>query len=105
MEIHKAYIAVFCGSNYSNSSDEYHEAYRLGYMLAEAGFNLINGAGKGLMEATAKGVINGGGTVLGAMVNDSRFSKPNKYNSRLIESMDIFSRIRELVWLELLIHI
>jgi len=96
MDIHKRFIAVFGGSNYSKSSNEYYEAYQLGNLLAKSGFNLINGAGKGLMEATAKGVFEGGGSVLGAMINDKRFSKPNKFNTKLIKSTDMFSRIRKM---------
>jgi uncharacterized protein (TIGR00730 family) len=96
MNISKTYIAVFGGTNYSNSSVEYSEAYKLGKMLAQSDFNLINGAGGGLMEATAKGTIDGGGKVLGAMINDARFSLPNKYNSKLVEAEDLFTRIRQM---------
>ena len=43
---------------------EYQEAYNLGRLLANSGFNLVNGAGKGLMEASAKGMVDGGGKVV-----------------------------------------
>ena len=90
------YVAIFGGSRFFEGSTEYKQAYQLGELLAEEGFNLINGAGPGLMEASAKGFRNKGKEVIGAIVKDEPWSLPNKYSHSVIESEDIFSRIREM---------
>lgn len=92
----KPYIAVFGGSRLSENCDEYLEAYQLGNLLARSGFNLVNGGGKGLMEATAKGTIDGGGIVLGAIVRDVSWSTQNEFSQKIIESEDLISRIGQM---------
>lgn len=96
MKESRPYIAVFGGSRLIEDCAEYREAYALGNLLAHSGFDLVNGGGKGLMEATAKGTIDGGGTVLGAIVKDVSWSTRNEYTQTIIESEDLISRIRQM---------
>ena len=58
-------IAVFGGSRIKSDSPEYHEAHRVGQLLAHNGFVLINGGYAGTMEGSAKGAHEAGGRVLG----------------------------------------
>jgi uncharacterized protein (TIGR00730 family) len=92
----KPYIAVFGGSRLIEHCVEYREAYVIGKLLAQSGFNLVNGGGKGLMEASAKGTIDGGGTVLGAVVKDATWSTRNDFTHSVLESEDLISRIRQM---------
>jgi len=89
----RPYIAVFGSSRLAEDSVEYHQAYELGKLLADAGFNLVNGGGQGLMEASAKGTTLGGGAVLGATIKGDIWSALNEYNDTVVESEDLIARI------------
>ena len=56
-------IAVFGGSRVERGSRQYVEAERVGALLAQAGFTLINGGYAGTMEASAKGAKESGGAL------------------------------------------
>jgi uncharacterized protein (TIGR00730 family) len=92
----RPYIAVFGGSRLVEGSDEYQQAFKLGILLADAGFDLVNGGGQGLMEASAKGIIRGGGAVLGATIKGDNWSPPNEYTANVVESEDLIMRIRHM---------
>ncbi|MGE5139818.1 MAG: LOG family protein [Rudaea sp.] len=90
-------IAIFGGSRVPRESGQYAEAYRVGALLAEAGFIVVNGGYSGSMEASAKGAREAGGRVIGVT---SAFFPMNEINSFVDEEVptdDLYNRIRELV--------
>lgn len=90
-------IGVFGGSQIEPDSPEYHEAYRVGELIALNGFVLINGGYSGTMEASARGAREAGGRVLGV---SSRLFDPlamNPFIQEEIPTDDLYSTIRELV--------
>ncbi len=90
-------VAVFGGSRVARESERYEEAYRVGQLLARAGFTLINGGYAGTMEASAKGAREAGGRVVG--VTSTLFEKNvmNEFVDEEIPTDDLYSRIRELI--------
>ncbi|SHF87137.1 hypothetical protein SAMN05444483_10347 [Salegentibacter echinorum] len=61
-------IAVFCASSPGNDEQIYHEAYRLGEILAKRNIQLIFGGSKlGLMGQVAAGTLENGGRAIGVI--------------------------------------
>ncbi len=59
-------ICVYCGSADGLSSAYLEAAYQMGQVLAQAGLNIVYGAGRtGLMGAVADGALQAGGQVTG----------------------------------------
>lgn len=59
-------ICVYCGSADGLSSVYLEAAYQMGQVLAQAGLNIVYGAGRtGLMGAVADGALQAGGQVTG----------------------------------------
>ncbi len=80
----------------------YEQAYAIGHALAEAGFVVANGGYDGIMEASAKGAKDAGGSTIG--VTCSIFSdyrgrplKANRYIDREILHTSVLSRIEQMV--------
>ena len=80
----------------------YERAYAIGHALASAGFVVCNGGYDGIMEASAKGAKDAGGSTIGvtcAVFSDYRGRplKANRYIDREITSPDPFARIRAML--------
>ncbi|PIE52534.1 TIGR00725 family protein [Candidatus Fermentibacteria bacterium] len=60
------HLVSVIGGN-SASSEEGAFAFRLGLLLAEAGFTVVCGGGAGVMEAVSRGCDSAGGTVIGIL--------------------------------------
>lgn len=58
-------ISVFGGRNIT--SEVYENSVEIGRLLAQEGFLVFCGGGKGVMEAISKGVSEAGGTVIGIL--------------------------------------
>lgn len=58
-------IVVFGGASPCPGEPTYQEAERLGYLLGQAGFTILNGGYMGTMEAVSKGGSQAGGYVIG----------------------------------------
>ena len=58
-------ISVFGGRNIT--SEVYENSVEIGRLLAQEGFLIFCGGGKGVMEAISKGVSEAGGTVIGIL--------------------------------------
>ena len=67
-------VAVFGGGAPQPGSPAYIEAQRLGRLLAQAGYNVLNGGYSGTMEAVSRGAIEAGGHVIA--VTSRVFSVP-----------------------------
>ncbi|MFP4055809.1 MAG: LOG family protein [Candidatus Brocadiia bacterium] len=92
-------VAVFGASGVRRGSDGYNEAYRLGRLLAEAGYTVCNGGYGGTMEASARGARDAGGAALG--VTNALFdpAAANRYITEERKAPDFFERLRRLLTL------
>jgi len=84
-------VCVYCASS-RTCPPEYHEAaYRLGVVLADAGFTIVYGGGAvGSMGAVADGALSRGGRILGVLphfMNDLEWGHKGLSELRLVEDM------------------
>lgn len=63
-------IAIFGSSRATDDQPVFRDALRLGRTLSQSGFVIVNGGYGGLMEATALGAAEVGGTVIGVTAPD-----------------------------------
>jgi uncharacterized protein (TIGR00730 family) len=89
-------VAVFGGSRAAPDSAEYAEAYRVGKLLAQRGFVVMNGGYQGTMEASARGAKEHGGRTMGVLSSEFGWLAPNPYIDEKTSSLDLFARIREM---------
>lgn len=78
----KKIITVFGSARASTDSEEYAQAYAVGYALARAGFTVCNGGYGGAMEASAKGAKDAGGETIGVS-----FHTPGRMQNRWIDAV------------------
>jgi uncharacterized protein (TIGR00730 family) len=89
-------VAVFGGSRAAPDSAEYAEAYRVGKLLAQRGFVVMNGGYQGTMEASARGAREHGGRTIGVLSSEFGWLAPNPYLDETTTTLDLFARIREM---------
>jgi uncharacterized protein (TIGR00725 family) len=89
-------IAVFGSSLACEGSSEYAIAYDCGKYLAEAGFSICNGGYGGVMEASAKGAREAGGSTVGVTVNHWE-RRANEWIEREIKTSQLIDRLTKLV--------
>jgi uncharacterized protein (TIGR00725 family) len=91
-------VAVFGSSEPLPGSPPWREAYEVGRLLGEAGFDIINGGYGGVMEASARGVREAGGRAIG--VTTAAFSRrpgANPWIETEHRERDLFDRTRRLI--------
>jgi uncharacterized protein (TIGR00730 family) len=89
-------ITVFGGSKCKEDSAEYCEAFKLGGMLAEAGFTICTGGYLGIMEAASRGAREKGGRVLGVVMNQFK-AEPNRYLTDKVATDHFYDRLQNLI--------
>lgn len=69
----KKRIVVFAGNECRKDREDYYFslAYRIGKLLAKAGFVVVTGGGPGLMNQTTKGAFEAGGKTIGVCLKIS----------------------------------
>ena len=72
-------VTVFGGSRIRKKGGSYEEAYKLGKLLAEAGFVVCNGGYGGSMEASSRGAKEAGGRTVGITTAVFKNSSPNSW--------------------------
>ena len=91
------YIVTVFGSSIPKPGDkDYEEAYQLGKLLADNGFNVCTGGYQGIMDAVSKGATERGAEAIGITV-DLWGSTPSKYLTKEIKCETLFERISKLV--------
>jgi uncharacterized protein (TIGR00730 family) len=96
MNANERIVTIFGGSKCCDSDAEYHEAHRVGELLAEAGFTVCTGGYSGVMEATSRGAHERGGRVIG--VTMKQFDKePNRYLTEKFPSAHFYERLQRLI--------
>ncbi len=85
-------VSFFGSARIAAEHPYYHLAERLGFLLSEAGFNVITGGGPGLMEAVNKGAQQGRSLSIGLNIKGLRHEKPNDYQDVSLFFKHFFSR-------------
>ncbi len=86
-------VAVLGSARLTEDDDRWHQAYRLGELLAAARFITITGGYGGLMEAVSRGAHAAGGHVIGLPMQHWTHLAPNTWNTTLRWSTDYGTRL------------
>ena len=78
-------ISVFGGSQPRPGEPAYEDASRLGRLLAQAGYILLNGGYIGTMEALSRGAAEAGGHIIGVTCDQIEAWRPIKANQWVTE--------------------
>jgi Predicted Rossmann fold nucleotide-binding protein len=89
-------VTIFGGSQCGEDSEEYRQAYRVGEILAEAGFTICTGGYLGVMEAASRGAREKGGRVFGIVLNQFR-AEPNRYLTDKVATDHFYDRLQNLI--------
>ncbi len=89
-------IVIFGSSGLQPGSEEYGIAWKLGGLLASAGFTICNGGYGGAMEATARGAKEAGGKTIGVTM-DFVSTQPNPWIDRNIVVKTLVDRLLKLI--------
>ncbi|GIU82954.1 MAG: LOG family protein [Acidobacteria bacterium] len=89
-------VTIFGGSKCDEFSEEYKQAYRIGGILAEAGFTICTGGYLGVMEAASRGAREKGGRVLGIVMNQFK-TEPNRYLTDKVATNHFYERLQNLI--------
>lgn len=89
-------IAVFGSGSAPPDHPVLAQAERLGQLLAEAGFAVINGGYAGTMEAASRGAQQAGGLVTGVTMDLFEHLEPNPWLTRERRVKDFFPRLKRL---------
>lgn len=74
-------VTVFGGAAPQPGDSVYEEALRLGRLLGQAGYTVLNGGYIGTMEAVSRGASEAGGHVIGITCRDIESWRPVKANA------------------------
>ena len=78
-------VSVFGGSQPKPGDPVYQDAIRLGQLLAQAGYTVLNGGYIGTMEALSRGGNEAGGQVIGVTCDEVEAWRPVKANRWVTE--------------------
>ena len=90
-------ISVFGSYDPEPGSQQYQQAYQVGYELAQAGWTVANGGYAGTMEASARGAKQAGGTTIGVTCTAFARSRVNRYIDRQIPTDNLRQRLEKLI--------
>jgi uncharacterized protein (TIGR00730 family) len=90
-------ITVFGGSQPRPGEPVYEDALRLGRLLAENGYIILNGGYIGTMEAMSRGATEAGGHVIGVTCDQIEAWRPVKANPWVTEVWH-YSSLRERIF-------
>ncbi len=87
-------VTIFGGSKPKQGEQAYEDAFRLGGLLAQAGFTVVTGGYIGTMEAVSRGASEAGGHVVGITCDEIEAWRPVKCNPWVAEEVR-FSTLRQ----------
>ena len=93
-------ISVFGSAAPLPDSDDYQTAWRVGVLLAEAGFTVQTGGYAGIMEAASRGAAEAGGHVIGitsSQIEEFRPIPPNQWVHEEVKYPTLRQRLTHLV--------
>ena len=85
-------VTVFGSARFTNDSEHYKNAEKIGAALAKTGFTVMTGGGPGIMEAANKGAYESGGFSVGCNIILPFEQKPNPYLHKWINIPYFFLR-------------
>lgn len=85
-------VTVFGSARFTNDSDSYKSAVKVGAALAKSGFTVMTGGGPGIMEGANKGAFEAGGYSVGCNIILPFEQKPNPYVHKTINIPYFFLR-------------
>jgi len=83
----KMKVSVFGGSQPRPGDEAYQDALRMGKLLGEAGYIVLNGGYIGTMEAISKGAAEAGAQVIGVTCDEIETWRPVSPNPYLTQEM------------------
>ncbi len=91
-------VVTIFGTGRARSGDEaFTLAYKIGEVLAQAGFTIANGGYGGTMFAAAKGAAQAGGNVIGVTCSAFKSRKANEFVTREVVTQSLNERLEKLV--------
>ena len=90
-------VSVFGTGRVKPDQPAYGFAEQVGRALAQAGFAIANGGYRGIMQASAKGAAEAGGTVIGVTCSAFKKSVANEYVTREMTTGSLDERLDTLV--------
>ncbi len=90
-------IAVYGSASPKEGQPDYEAAYRLGYLLGQAGFTVMTGGYSGTMEAVSRGAVDAGGHTIGvtcAEIERYRPLGPNPWVQKVRATETLLDRLR-----------
>ncbi len=85
-------VSVFGSARVKPDDAVYKQAFKLGKLLAEAGYGVITGGGPGVMEAANKGAAEAGGTSVGLSIHLPDEQGTNPYANLVVDFNYFFIR-------------
>jgi len=85
-------VTVFGSARFTEDSEHYKNAEKIGAALAKTGFTVMTGGGPGIMEAANKGAFEAGGNSVGCNIILPFEQKPNPYLHKWIDIPYFFIR-------------
>lgn len=85
-------ISVFGSARSEPGSKDYEDARAMGFALAQAGYDVITGGGRGDMEAANRGAREAGGDSVGLCIELPRETKPNAWLTHTVRFRYFFAR-------------
>lgn len=90
-------IGVMGSARLTEDDERWTLAYKLGGLLAEAGYVVVTGGYAGLMAAVSRGAHERGGSVVGLPMRHWSGIAPNQWNAVLRWSTDYGTRINHII--------
>ena len=90
-------IGVMGSARLTEDDERWEMAYKLGELLADAGYVVVTGGYGGLMAAVSRGAHERGGSVIGLPMRHWSGVAPNQWNAVLRWSTDYGTRINHII--------
>lgn len=75
-------VAMFGFADAKETDKLYQDAYKVGYVLAKAGYTVVDGGGPGVMAAASRGAKAGGGYVIGVTLVPKPENRPADFEGK-----------------------
>jgi len=85
-------VTVFGSARFTNESEHYKNAEKIGAELSKMGFTVMTGGGPGIMEAANKGAFEAGGYSVGCNIVLPFEQKPNPFLHKWVDIPFFFLR-------------